>query len=581
MTRKKTVGALVAAGLITAAVGAVPRPSSAAVATPPPNGTWLGVLKAHGVDLHVAVRLEGDAHALRGVFDSLDQGALGLPLQDVKLTDGVLAFAVPSANASYEGAWSAAAGRFEGTWRQGAQALPLALTHGEIAKKALIAGLDGTWDGFLDVGVMGRLRMVLTVRSKDGETTATFQSPDQSPAAYPVTTISRTGDDVVAEITPIKGRFEAVVSNDGRVLAGRWIKNGAPLALALAKRGPGAEAPAERPRPQTPKPPFPYLSIDVGYENLKARNHLAGTLTLPQGKGPFAAALLITGSGLQDRDETILGHKPFLVIADYLTRRGIAVLRVDDRTMGGSTGDVTHATSADFATDVEAGVAFLKTRPEIDPRRIGLIGHSEGGMIAPMVAAKDPSIAFIVLMAGPGLKGAAIILEQQRLINLAMKTPKEKLAKDQALQSKLIDAVLAAPDAAAAHKAALGALAPEGLPPAQAEAAATQVSSDWFRYFLRYDPVPALKRVRVPVLALNGSLDLQVPADANLAAIRQALAHNPHAVEIELAGLNHLFQTAKTGAPNEYNEIEETIAPAALTTLGDWLVAQTQGSKAL
>jgi dienelactone hydrolase len=569
--------------LLPAAVLAIPAllaPAGAGAAAPAAlpalAGTWVGVLKAGGADLHLAVHVSGEGAALAGAFDSLDQGALGLPLADVRQTGGALSFAVPSVHGRYEGVWNAAAGRFEGTWSQGGGALPLALSRGEAAKRPVVQGLDGAWDGVLDVGAMGHLRVVLSFATTASGTTAAFSSPDQGPGAVPATTLARTGDAVVVEFSAIKARFEAALSPDGKVLAGRFVQNGAPIALALAHRETGASAPLARARPQNPTPPFPYAAIEVGYQNPKEGNHIAGTLTVPEGHAPFPAVLLITGSGLQDRDETILGHKPFLILADYLTRRGVAVLRVDDRTMGGSTGDVLHATTADFATDVEAGVAFLKTRADVDPRKIGLIGHSEGGLIAPMVAARNPAVAFIVMLAGPGLRGDEIILEQQRLVAKAMGTSADQVEKQGRQQRALIKAVMNAPDGPSARTAAAAILVQGGMPTQQAEAAAEQTASPWFRYFLAYDPIPALKKVKVPVLALGGSLDLQVPAEADLAAIRVALKDNPDVTVAELPGLNHLFQTAKTGAPSEYREIEETIAPIALRTVGDWILAHTR-----
>jgi hypothetical protein len=289
-------------------------------------------------------------------------------------------------------------------------------------------------------------------------------------------------------------------------------------------------------------------------------------------------ALMITGSGLQDRDETVFGHHPFLIWADYLTRRGIAVLRVDDRMMGGSTGDVKNATTAEFATDVEAGVAYLKSRPDIDKYRIGLIGHSEGAIIAPMVAAQDSSIAFIVLLAGSGEDGETLMLHQKRLIESAMGVSPAVEGQANANMRALEDAVKNAPDQATAE-ARLEAtwrsiLAAKGKPadtlmPAQLHA----LTTPWMRYFLSYDPRPTLARVHCPVLAVDGSKDLQVPAAENLAGIEAALHSNPDVTTIELPGLNHFLQTAKTGLPSEYAEIDETVSPVALKTVGDWIVA--------
>jgi pimeloyl-ACP methyl ester carboxylesterase len=264
------------------------------------------------------------------------------------------------------------------------------------------------------------------------------------------------------------------------------------------------------------------------------------------------------------------------VLADYLTRRGVAVLRVDDRTIGGSTGDVLHATSADFATDVEAGVAFLKTRPEIDHRKIGLIGHSEGGMIAPIVAVKDPAVAWIVLMAGPGIAGDTLLAEQGRLIRIAMGMTPEAVAKAGQLNAKLFAAVKSSKTEKEAHDRSKAILLAAGMTDAAAEAAAGQVSSDWFRFFFNYDPAPTLARVHVPILAIDGSLDLQVPPKEDLAAIKAATLGNPDVTTVELPGLNHLFQTAKTGAPSEYQTIEETLSPTALKVMGDWIEAHTR-----
>jgi pimeloyl-ACP methyl ester carboxylesterase len=285
--------------------------------------------------------------------------------------------------------------------------------------------------------------------------------------------------------------------------------------------------------------------------------------------------LVITGSGQQDRDETIMGHKPFLVIADALARRGIAVLRVDDRGVGGSTGEVVHASYVDFATDVEAGLAFLQSRPEIDRRRIGLIGHSEGGLIAPLVAARNRAVAWLVLLAAPGVSGDRIIVAQQHLLAQSAGTPADQLVQSDALVRRLLEVIVQAPDAAAAEPQLKAILAAAGKGPA-GDAAAATMASDWYRAFVRSDPAPALRALRIPVLALNGSLDIQVPPSDNLPAIRAALAGHRDATVAELPGLNHLFQTATTGAVSEYQRIEETFAPAALRTIGDWILARTR-----
>jgi pimeloyl-ACP methyl ester carboxylesterase len=296
--------------------------------------------------------------------------------------------------------------------------------------------------------------------------------------------------------------------------------------------------------------------------------------------------LLITGSGAQDRNESLLGHKPFLVLADYLTRRGIAVLRVDDRGVGGSTGSVPNSTTADFAGDVLAGIEFLKTRKEINPKQIGLIGHSEGGVIAPMVAAQSSDVAFIVLMAGTGLPGEEILyLQSERIMKANGATP-EQLARQRKSQETIFKVIKEEKDPAVAekrlHEELSKGLTEEELNQMKKSEPAISAqlkgaNTPWFRYFLTYDPRPALRKVKCPVLALNGENDLQVPINENLSAIEAALKEggNKDVTLVRLPKLNHLFQTSVTGSPNEYRNIEETIAPVALATIGDWILKRT------
>jgi len=332
----------------------------------------------------------------------------------------------------------------------------------------------------------------------------------------------------------------------------------------------------------------PYTEEELVYENKEAGITLAGTLTLPSGDTPFPVVLLITGSGPHDRNETIFNHRPFLVLADYLTRQGIAVLRVDDRGMGKSTGDFFQATSEDFAFDVLAGIEYLKTRKEINPKQIGLIGHSEGGLIAPMVAVKSPDVAFIVLMAGAGLTGEEILYLQGALISRAMGVSEEKIAKNRQTNEKICSFIKEETDEkiikewlrqrfvagwekmSEEEKKAIG--DPEEYLKAQLQC----LFSPWVRFFLTYDPKPTLMKVKCPVLVINGEKDLQVPPKENLSAIEKALkaGGNKNFTIKELPGLNHLFQTAQTGLPSEYAKIEETISPDALKIIGDWILEQ-------
>jgi len=446
----------------------------------------------------------------------------------------------------------------------------------------------GRFSGALNTGAI-ELTVVFNISAApDGALSATADSPDQGAMGIPVAKTTFTnGDTLRLEIPAIAGSWEGKLSSDGNTLTGTWTQGGGSLPLTLKRQD---KAPEIR-RPQTPKAPFPYRAEEVEYVNRTANLRLGGTLTLPKGKGPFPAALLITGSGAQDRDETLFNHKPFAVIADYLTRRGIAVLRVDDRGVNKSTGDFTKATSRDFAGDVRAGIAYLQSRREINKNKIGLIGHSEGGLIAPMVAAQAPKdVAFIVLLAGPGVPGDQILLAQGALTARAAGAPEATIARAQAGQKTAFGVLRAEPDPAKAeaklialNKQALADL-PEatrkaiGNPDAYARTATKMLLSPWFRFFLTYDPAPTLKKVRCPVLALNGGKDLQVPPGQNLPALARALkaGGNKNVTLRELPGLNHLFQPTKTGSPSEYAKIEQTFAPEALRILGDWVVKRTR-----
>ena len=334
----------------------------------------------------------------------------------------------------------------------------------------------------------------------------------------------------------------------------------------------------ERNRPQTPAEPFPYAVEEVDFANASDDSvHLVGSLTLPEGEGPFPAAVLITGSGAQDRDETLLGHKPFAVIADHLTRNGIAVLRYDDRGVGASTGDYNAATSADLATDANAAARYLMTRDDIDPMSIGFVGHSEGGMIGPIAMMDNPYIAYLVMLAGPGTALDQLMLSQRRLIGSQVGMSEEQLDSAEPVMAAVFDAIGSSASQAEGLEAARELLTPEAMVALGAPAdtdpqiVLAQVGTRWFHYFLSYDPAPNLSRIRVPVLAINGSLDRQVPPVENLAEIAAATSANADVTTLELEGLNHLFQTAQTGAVGEYADIEETFAPSALAIVSDWI----------
>ena len=342
-------------------------------------------------------------------------------------------------------------------------------------------------------------------------------------------------------------------------------------------------------RPQEPKKPYPYNDEEVTIENKSSNITLSGSFTYPKTGGKFPVVVLVTGSGPQDRDETLGGginHKPFLVLSDYLTHNGIAVLRYDDRGIGKSKGDFTKATTEDFAADAQAAVEYLKTRKEIDPKKIGIAGHSEGGLIAPIVAVNSNDVSYIVLLAGPGLPGKDILLLQGRLISKANGDKDEEIDKAMNLNEKMYDVILSETDDVVADKKIkelfeeyISTLGEEEKKKAEIEKpmmerSLKQLSSPWFKFFMKFDPRPVLESVTVPVLALNGEKDLQVPPKENLAEIEKALktGGNNNFKTVLLPNLNHLFQTCKTGAPSEYGTIEETFSPDALKVIKDWIL---------
>jgi pimeloyl-ACP methyl ester carboxylesterase len=429
-------------------------------------------------------------------------------------------------------------------------------------------GVEGHWMGTLDTGPV-KLRLALSIaKTEDGALSAKMDSLDQGAKDLPVSSIAQNGMAVKFEMERIGGSYQGTLNAAGSEMSGTWKQGGVALPLVFRR----TEKPLVLSRPQEPKKPYPYSEVEVTYENKPGGAKLAGTLTLPPGFGPFPAVLLITGSGQQDRDEALMGHRPFLVLADHLTRKGIAVLRVDDRGMGGSTGEVMTATTQDFAGDVLAGVEFLKSRGKpIDVHKIGLIGHSEGGVIAPMVALRSPDVAFIVMMAGTGVPGDEILLAQIEALSKAAGVPAAAIAKNLELEHQVFE-IIKKEDDSKVRETRLRELS--GKLSAQAQAAA----SPWFRFFIMYDPAPALRKVACPVLALNGELDLQVPSSLNLPAIKKALeaGGNRDFEIVKLPKLNHLLQTSRTGLVSEYGEIEETIAPVALETISGWILRHTQ-----
>jgi uncharacterized protein len=535
-------------------------------------GDWQGTLSVNGVELRLVLHVATNAAGtLKATLDSVDQpGGNGIPVSSISLKDSKFSMRLDTIHATYEGDVATGGKTISGTWTQGA-VLPLEFKRAAApVKPAKPTDIDGAWVGTLDTGTI-KLRVVFHIFNTVDGLKATLDSPDQGAMGLPITSIVRNGQELKMEAKSIGGAFEGKIAADNSSIDGTWTQGGGNLALVL--KPVKSQSELERNRPQNPKKPYPYLEEGVVYDNKVQNVILAATLTLPQGKGPFPAVLLITGSGPQDRDESLLGHKPFLILSDYLTRQGIAVLRADDRGVGKSTGVFAKATTVDFATDAEAGIAYLKTRAEIDPHKIGLIGHSEGGVIAPMVAARNTNVAFIVMMAGTGVPGDDILVAQTEAIEVASGANPESAAKSAAQEREMLNLVETGKDDATLQKELKEKMAGD-VPEAQIGMQINELTSPWFRYFLTYDPATALRQVTCPVLAINGEKDTQVPPKQNLPAIKKALeqAGNHHFETDELPGLNHLFQTAKTGAPAEYAQIEETMSPVALEKMAGWIL---------
>lgn len=444
--------------------------------------------------------------------------------------------------------------------------------------------ISGQWNGALKVQGI-QLRLVINISKTADGYSATMDSPDQGVKGIPIA--QTTFENSILKFAIPSATIEYIGELSEDEFTGTFKQNGQEFPMNLSRI---AIEEVVAKRPQEPVKPYSYYSEEVTFQNVKENISLAGTLTLPKKEGNFPVVILISGSGPQNRDEELLDHKPFLVLSDYLTKNGVAVLRYDDRGVEKSTGNFNAATSADFATDVESAIAYLKTRKEINKNKIGLIGHSEGGLIAPMVASKSKEVAFIVLLAGPGIPGNELLLLQKELIERAMGVSEAEIKEGLESNAKLFDVVIQSVDIQKLKVDLTTKLnemfannpsteIPNGMTKEQFIAMQVdQIATPWMNYFIKYNPKLALEKVKCPVLALNGEKDLQVPPKENLAAINNALhkGGNKNVTTKELLNLNHLFQESETGAPAEYGTIEQTFAPIALEEIKNWIKLQTK-----
>ena len=442
----------------------------------------------------------------------------------------------------------------------------------------------GTWSGKLKIGSQS-LSIIFNIDTNGNTYKATIDIPEQGAKEIPCSDVVLKNDSLIIQMKLLSAVYSGKFTNQG-IIEGTLTQRGISFPLELKQ---GAEITKPN-RPQTPKPPFNYNIDSVEYDNADKTVHLGATLTYPKTKGPFAVAVMITGSGLQDRDETVFNHKPFAVIADYLTNHGIAVLRVDDRMKGKSKGDVKNVTTADFANDVMTSINYLLTRKEIDKNKIGVIGHSEGGFIAPMVYTKFPKLAFIISLAGTGVSGAEILLKQQT-------DPAKEIFSEQAYHAfynlteqtlYLIHNNYSSPDSIILNKVKViyNNWKSNLNDSIQSRLKVTNMASDiyanyqvkpeldvWHKYFIATEPDVFWSKVKCPVLALNGEKDIQVYPEQNINAITASLkkANNKNVTTKILPGLNHLFQHCKKCTIDEYSELEETFAPEVLELMNNWL----------
>lgn len=437
--------------------------------------------------------------------------------------------------------------------------------------------VEGKWYGKLKIQNT-ELRVVFDIKRSDTLYIGTMDSPDQGATGIPMESVTFSNSILNIKHSSIMMEYNGVYMGDK--IIGTFRQAGHPIPLNLSKRVPEGAG-----RPQEPKEPFPYISEELFIPNKRDSIVLSGTLTLPQKGKVHNAVILISGSGPQNRNEEIMGHKPFLVLSDFLTRNGIAVLRYDDRGVGASGGKFAPANTMDFTEDVRWVYKFLRDREDIG--KIGIIGHSEGGIIAPIVASEYDDISFIILMAAPGMKGRDIIITQQAAIAQASGSSQEDIEAYQSLNNIIFDLIETHKgDMTSLRKIISETLLKESkgeIPESAIKQQLASLLTPWMIFYLNYDPVDALKKVNCPVLAINGNKDLQVISKTNLDIIYMALTgekrpdntvvthSNNNVKSIEFEGLNHLFQTAPTGHPKEYSTIEETMNPSVLNSILEWI----------
>ena len=514
------------------------------------EGSWQGTLEASGTKLRVALTVtKSDTGAYAGKLDSLDQGAT-IPIDTITVNGDAVRLEIKSPAIVFEGTLNRERTELTGTFTQGDQPFPLSFKRSEQA--AVVPpptkDFEGSWQGTLEAGGQ-KLRLLVTVtKSGAGAYAGKFHSLDQG-ATIPIDKITLNGDAVRMEIKSPAILFEGALNKERTELTGKFTQGDQQFPLSFKRSETAAVTPPPKPKPDYSAPAdAPYTAEEVVVKT-PTGHMLAGTLTLPKGassKQPVSAIVTITGSGPQDRDENIglPGFRPFRQLADALGRRGIAVLRMDDRGTGASGGTFKGSTSADFAEDVRAGLAYLRTRPEIRADRLGVLGHSEGAVIAPLVAEKEPGLRAIVLLAGVA-QPARSALHSQLKNNYEHDTTLTPEKRDALIAEipKKIDAMMAA--------------------------------DPWMKFFLTYDPAATMHRVKTPVLILTGSRDQQAaPEQVVLMEAAFKKGGNKDVTARVLPDLNHLFVQDTDGFPGNYAKLPPPLMMRtdAVEMIVGWLV---------
>ena len=422
------------------------------------------------------------------------------------------------------------------------------------------AQIEGYWEGQIDLG-LPKLEMAFDIKAAENGYSATLDVPAQGAFDIPVDEITFQEGQLQLKMNTMDALYVGVLKDSA--IEGNFTQRGMNFPLNLAK---AEKKEQQKARPQDPQPPFNYRIEEVSFTNEKEGNTLTGTLTIPEGDGPFPAMVLVSGSGQQNRDGELMNHRPFWVIADYCARHGIAVLRYDDRGMGGSTGEVENATSLDFSYDAEAAFDFLRKQKYIDASRVGILGHSEGGVINFMLSARRPEVAFLVSLAGPAVNGIELLNAQQAALLRAQGMSEEMIQFSGNANAQLFDVVEASNSREEADSLLRQLVKGWGYNEELTEQTVSQLTMPWMYYFLKYDPTEAIVKTNCPALLLNGSKDVQVVASQNLPAYEKIIANygKTNLTLRELPDLNHLFQHCETGSPNEYFTIDETISPEVL-----------------